>query len=164
MNPGGRSASGSRRMVRGRGPGASRGVEHAPLPPGVGLSYLRAMSRTPPTTRQHPDGPSPVAGDDDHDTVRKVAGDTARTDIQARLRSVAGHLGGIQRMVDEDAYCMDIVNQVLAVQRALKKVNTRILDRHLHSCAVSAIQGDDPEERERVIGEILAAFEAAGRG
>lgn len=90
--------------------------------------------------------------------------DPAREDIVSRLRSVAGHVAGIQRMVEDDAYCMDVVNQVLAVQRALKKVNTRILDRHLHSCAVSAIQGDDPGERERIIGEILAAFEAAGRG
>lgn len=96
--------------------------------------------------------------------VAPVPSDATRDDILARLRSVAGHVGGIQRMVEEDAYCMDIVNQVLAVQRALKKINTRILDRHLHSCAVSAIQGNDPEERERVIKEILAAFEAAGRG
>jgi DNA-binding FrmR family transcriptional regulator len=66
-------------------------------------------------------------------------------------------------MVDEGAYCMDVVNQILAVQRALKKVTGLVLDRHLHSCAMSAIRGSDPDERERVIHEILSAFEAAGR-
>lgn len=88
----------------------------------------------------------------------------ARTrDILSRLRSVEGHVRGVGRMVDEGAYCMDVVNQILAVQRALKKVTGLVLDRHLHSCAMSAIRGEDPDERERVIREILSAFEAAGR-
>jgi DNA-binding FrmR family transcriptional regulator len=66
-------------------------------------------------------------------------------------------------MVEEDAYCMDVLNQVLAVQRALKKVGALVLDRHMHTCATSAIRGDDVKERERVIGEILQVFEATGK-
>ena len=93
-----------------------------------------------------------------------AAEDDPRTrEILTRLKSVEGHVRGVGRMVDGGAYCMDVVNQILAVQRALKKVTGLVLDRHLHSCAMSAIRGSDPDERERVIHEILSAFEAAGR-
>jgi DNA-binding FrmR family transcriptional regulator len=84
-------------------------------------------------------------------------------EIVRRLKSVEGHVRGIQRMVEEDAYCMDVVNQVLAVQRALKKVSALVLDRHLHTCATSAIRGEDVAERERTLEEILALFEATGK-
>lgn len=92
------------------------------------------------------------------------AGTDPRTrEIVNRLRSVEGHVRGVERMVEEGAYCMDVVNQILGVQRALKKVTGLVLDRHLHSCATAAIRGDDPDERERVIHELLTVFEAAGR-
>ncbi len=80
-----------------------------------------------------------------------------------RLKSIEGHVRGVQRMVDEGAYCMDIINQNLAVQRALEKVNSLILERHLQTCVTTAIRGDDPTERERVITEILGVFETAGK-
>ncbi|HSR33754.1 MAG TPA: metal-sensitive transcriptional regulator [Anaerolineae bacterium] len=80
-----------------------------------------------------------------------------------RLKSIEGHVRGIQRMVDEDAYCIDVITQSLAVQRALEKVNSLILERHLQTCATTAIQGDDPDERERVIAEIMNVFEATGK-
>ena len=72
-------------------------------------------------------------------------------------------MGGIARMVESDEYCVDILNQIVAVQRALDKVNGLVLDRHLHTCATAAIRGDDPDERERVIGEILNVFKRAGK-
>ncbi len=80
-----------------------------------------------------------------------------------RLKSIEGHVRGVQRMVDEDSYCMDIINQNLAVQRALEKVNSLIMERHLQTCVTTAIQGDDPAERERVITEIMNVFETTGR-
>jgi DNA-binding FrmR family transcriptional regulator len=80
-----------------------------------------------------------------------------------RLKSIEGHVRGVQRMVDEDAYCIEIMNQNLAVQRALERVNKLILERHLQTCVTTAIQGDDPAERERVIDEIMSVFETAGR-
>lgn len=83
--------------------------------------------------------------------------------IVNRLKSIEGHVRGIQRMVDDDVYCIDIINQNLAVQRALEKVNSLILERHLQTCVTTAIQGDDPAERERVITEILSVFETTGR-
>jgi DNA-binding FrmR family transcriptional regulator len=86
-----------------------------------------------------------------------------RQEILNRLKSVDGHVRGVVRMVDEGAYCIDVINQNLAVQRALEKVNRLILEHHLETCVTTAIQGDDPAERERVIGEILSLFEATGR-
>jgi DNA-binding FrmR family transcriptional regulator len=80
-----------------------------------------------------------------------------------RLKSIEGHVRGVQRMVDGDVYCIDIINQNLAVQRALEKVNSLILERHLQTCVTTAIQGDDPVERERVIAEIMNVFEATSK-
>ena len=89
--------------------------------------------------------------------------DELTTNIVNRLRSIEGHVRGIGRMVEDDAYCIDIVNQILAVERALQKVNGLVLERHLHTCVTTAIRGEDPDERERVIEEILDVFEATGK-
>lgn len=82
-----------------------------------------------------------------------------RSDVKARLTTAEGHLRGIQRMVDEDAYCVDIIRQILAVQRALDRVSTLVLNGHLHTCVTTAIRGENAGERERVINELLDIFE-----
>lgn len=82
-------------------------------------------------------------------------------DAKKRLKNIEGHIRGIQRMVDEEAYCIDIIRQIQAVQAALRKVNTIILDEHLNSCLISAVRGDDPNEREQVLHEITSVFETA---
>jgi len=89
--------------------------------------------------------------------------DERNTAIQRRLQSVEGHIRGIQRMVEEDAYCLDVVQQIHAVQRALAKTTSAVLDRHLHTCVTHAIRGSDEDARERVLDELLDVFEAAGR-
>jgi DNA-binding FrmR family transcriptional regulator len=78
-----------------------------------------------------------------------------------RLRITEGHLKGIVHMVEEDAYCIDIIRQIQAVQAALNKVGTQILENHLNSCVTTAIRGEDPAERERVMKEITDVFETA---
>ena len=65
--------------------------------------------------------------------------DPRTTDILRRLKSAEGHVRGVHRMVDEDAYCMDVLNQIVAVERALKKVSGLVLDRHLHHCVTEAL-------------------------
>lgn len=84
--------------------------------------------------------------------------DTTKKAVRQRLASAAGHINGITRMVDDDAYCIDVINQIQAVQAALSKVSTLILDNHLHTCVTTAIQGDDAAERERVLQEITSVF------
>jgi DNA-binding FrmR family transcriptional regulator len=89
--------------------------------------------------------------------------DEATGSIINRLKSIEGHVRGIERMVENGEYCVDIVNQILAVQRALQKVNGLVLERHLNTCVTNAIRGENPEERERVIGEIMDVFDATGK-
>ncbi len=78
-----------------------------------------------------------------------------------RLRIVEGHLRGVIRMVEEEAYCIDVIRQVQAVEAALNKVSAQILENHLNSCVTTAIRGEDPAERERVLKEITGVFAAA---
>ena len=80
-----------------------------------------------------------------------------------RLKTVEGHIRGVQRMVEEDAYCIDVIRQVNAIQAALNKISVNILEGHLNSCLFSAVRGDDPQEQERVLKEIVDVFEAATR-
>jgi DNA-binding FrmR family transcriptional regulator len=83
--------------------------------------------------------------------------------IVNRLKSVEGHVRGVEKMVEDGVYCIDIVSQINAIQAALQKINALVLDRHLHTCVTTAIRGDDAVERERVIGEIMGVFNAKGR-
>ena len=78
-----------------------------------------------------------------------------------RLVNIEGHIRGIRRMVENDKYCIDIIRQVQAVQAALNKVSGIILEGHLNSCLITAIQGEDSEERNRVLQEISEIFDAA---
>jgi DNA-binding FrmR family transcriptional regulator len=80
-------------------------------------------------------------------------------DTIRRLKTIEGHLRGIIRMVEEDAYCIDVIRQVQAVESALNKVSAQILEGHLNSCVITAIQGEDQSERERVLKEITEVFE-----
>lgn len=82
-----------------------------------------------------------------------------KTELLRRLKSISGHIKGVEKMVADDAYCIDIISQVQAIQAALNKVNLQILDDHLHSCVITAIRGDDASERERLLGEISSVFE-----
>ena len=77
-----------------------------------------------------------------------------------RLKSIEGHVRGVEKMVEDGVYCIDVVNQINAIQAALHKVNALVLDRHLHTCVTTAIRGDDLTERERVIDEIMGVFNA----
>ena len=80
-----------------------------------------------------------------------------------RLKTVEGHLRGVIRMVEEDAYCIDVIRQIQAVEAALNKISSRILEDHLNSCVITAIQGNDKKERERVLKEVTEVFEMANK-
>jgi CsoR family transcriptional regulator, copper-sensing transcriptional repressor len=78
-----------------------------------------------------------------------------------RLKIVEGHMHGVIRMIEEDAYCIDVIRQIQAVKAALNKVSAGILENHLNSCVTTAIRGEDPSERVRVLKEITDVFETA---
>ncbi|MCS6827793.1 MAG: metal-sensitive transcriptional regulator [Caldilinea sp.] len=80
-----------------------------------------------------------------------------------RLRSIEGHVRGIERMVEDDAYCMDILRQIKAVQQALERVSALTLENHLNTCVTTAIRSQDETEKARVVAEIMDVFKATGK-
>ena len=86
-----------------------------------------------------------------------------KTQLLNRARSIQGHMGAVVRMLEEDAYCVDIIKQTQAVQKAIDKLNALILDKHLHHCVTTAIRSNKTAERERVINELLQVFETANK-
>ena len=78
-----------------------------------------------------------------------------------RMKSISGHVKGIERMLEGDAYCIDVIKQIQAVEAALAKVSALLLEGHLHSCVITAVRGEDVSERERVLQEIAHVFETS---
>jgi len=85
-------------------------------------------------------------------------------DVLHRLKIIEGHLKGVTRMVEEDAYCIDVIRQIQAVSSALNKVSTQLLEGHLNSCVITAVKGRNPAERQRVLSEVLEVFTASVKG
>jgi CsoR family transcriptional regulator, copper-sensing transcriptional repressor len=81
-----------------------------------------------------------------------------KTDLAARLKRIAGQIGGIERMVDQDRYCVDIVMQVSAARAALSKVAKILLASHLETCVSDAFAMGGRDRREK-IDELLRLFE-----
>ncbi len=82
-------------------------------------------------------------------------GYTATKDqLQARLRRVEGQVRGIQGMVDEDRYCIDILTQISAAQAALDKVAHGLLDQHARHCVLGAGEDDRAEKTEELMAAV----------
>jgi DNA-binding FrmR family transcriptional regulator len=77
--------------------------------------------------------------------------------LHNRLRRIEGQVRGLQRMVDEDAYCIDILTQVAAVQTALEQVAVNVLDAHVRHCVADAVAGADGESADARLDELMAA-------
>lgn len=88
---------------------------------------------------------------------------TDKTLLLNRARSIQGHMGAVVRMLEEDAYCVDIIKQSQAIEKALDKLNALILEKHLNHCVTTAIRSDEPRERERVITELMDVFQTANK-
>ena len=71
------------------------------------------------------------------------------------LKRIEGQVRGIQKMIEEGKYCVDILTQVQAVIGALARVEDSILQRHLQHCVSGAIRGKSPSERDKKIKEIM---------
>ena len=83
---------------------------------------------------------------------------TAKDDALKRLNYIEGHLRGIKKMVEDDTYCVDILKQTYAVQRAIEKFEQVLLRDHLNHCVPDGIrEGRDDE----VLGELAQLFDLA---
>ena len=83
------------------------------------------------------------------DTKRKLA---------ARLRRVAGQVSGLERMVAEDRYCVDVLLQIAAVRAALDAAGKVLLAAHVESCVAEAFESGRPRERKQKLDELLGVL------
>ena len=93
------------------------------------------------------------------DTARPVRGYTATKDqLLTRLRRIEGQVRGVQGMVDDDRYCIDVLTQISAVQAALDKVALGLLDEHARHCVMGAEgrqRADRTEEMMAAVGRLM---------
>ncbi len=76
-----------------------------------------------------------------------------------RLNRIEGQVRGLARMIEEDRYCIDVLQQVKAVKAALAKVETEILKAHADTCVEEAIASGDPAAQRRKFAELVGLFE-----
>lgn len=76
--------------------------------------------------------------------------------VEKLLKTARGQIDGILKMVEDDRYCIDISNQLLAVQAMLRKTNNEVLKAHIHGCVLHSIENGNPEEK---LDEIMSIVE-----
>ncbi len=74
---------------------------------------------------------------------------------QRRLKLIKGQIEGIDRMIADEKYCIDIINQLAAVRNALEKVSLMIMKRHIESCLVESIELGDKTKKDQKIDELM---------
>ena len=84
--------------------------------------------------------------------------DLDKKELTTRLRRIEGQVRGLQRMVEEDKYCVDILHQINAVQGGLKKVGLKILDKHVHGCVQRAVKEEEGDDVINELMDVLAKF------
>ena len=84
---------------------------------------------------------------------------TCHHDKLVALKRIEGQVRGVQKMIEEQRYCVDILNTVGAVMGALKKVESRILKDHLNTCAKTAFTGKSKREKDEKLKEIFSLLE-----
>lgn len=87
----------------------------------------------------------------------------ARKRLRTRVNRIAGQVAGVQRMIDEDRYCVDILHQIAAVRSALDGLGVELLTRHLESCVVGHGSGSEhacakPLTKEQLLAEVQTAL------
>lgn len=81
-----------------------------------------------------------------------------KDDYLRRLKRIEGQIRGLQRLVDEDAYCIDVLTQVSAATKALQSVALGLLDQHVRHCVAGAV-ADDPASADAMVEEAVRAIE-----
>lgn len=97
-----------------------------------------------------------MKGERDKESANRASGTPGiRASVLNRLRRIEGQVRGLQRMVEEDRYCADVLMQVSSVQEALRGVGRELLDNHLRHCTTAALRSGDPEQAEKMYQELL---------
>jgi DNA-binding FrmR family transcriptional regulator len=100
-----------------------------------------------------------------HETNRRAVGvdPEIKSSNLKRLRRIEGQVRGLQRLVDEDRYCADILIQVSSVQEALRSVGRALMKNHLRHCASEAIRDSAPGRAEAMYEELLNLMDMHAR-
>jgi len=88
--------------------------------------------------------------------------DDVRRQVDGRLKRIAGQVSGIQRMVGEDRYCVDVLHQIAAVRAALDQVGKLVLGAHVETCVADAFASGNARERRKKTDELLDVFTRFG--
>jgi len=83
--------------------------------------------------------------------------------ILNRINYLKGHLEGVRKMIEKDAYCIDIIKQNEAVVAAIKKVNEMNLESHFNTCVAEAIKSKNKKEQKKKIKELLEIFKNSNK-
>jgi DNA-binding FrmR family transcriptional regulator len=84
--------------------------------------------------------------------------DRLETDALRRLRRIEGQVAGVQKMIKGRRYCIDIVNQISAVEAALHRVSNIILKNHIETCVLSAFRSRDSEAVDHKVDELMRVY------
>lgn len=87
----------------------------------------------------------------------------ARKKLRTRMNRIAGQVTGVQRMIDEDRYCVDVLHQIAAIRSALDSLGVELLTRHLETCVVGHGTGSEhhcakPLTKEQLLAEVQSAL------
>ncbi len=88
---------------------------------------------------------------------------TEHTENLARLARAEGQVRGVRRMIEEEAYCIDIVTQIQAIQSALGAVARRVLQKHIDHCVADAMRSGSGPEADEKVEELMKVLERAMR-
>lgn len=88
--------------------------------------------------------------------------DETRRRVGLRLKRAAGQIGGVQRMVEEDRYCVDVLMQIAAARAALDQAGKLILANHVESCVADALASGRARERKKKLDELMEVFSRFG--
>ncbi len=72
-----------------------------------------------------------------------------------RLKRIEGQVRGLQKMIENERYCIDVLTQVASVMSALRAVGDQVMRRHLNTCVADAMSNDDPGEKQAKIDEVM---------
>jgi len=81
--------------------------------------------------------------------------DQTKKSTTRRLKLIRGQLDGIERMIDQEKYCIDIINQITAVRNALEKVSLLVMKSHIESCVADSIEVGDEKKKAQKIDELM---------
>ena len=84
--------------------------------------------------------------------------DKEKSELKLRLKKISGQINGIDKMLDDGRYCVDVLQQILAARAALNKVALIIVESHTKSCVVNAIKADHADESIAELMTVLKQF------